>query len=41
MQMLHIKGWPKNKGYWKPPLSGYMPMRHDLAIIDGVTMKAK
>ena len=36
-----IKGWPQNKDVRVPSLGRYWPIRHGLAMIDGVTIKDK
>ena len=44
LQMLQayiIRGWLQNKDDLEPTLQGYLPIRHELAIIDGVAMKGK
>ena len=42
MLKAHItRGWPWNKDELEPNLGGYWPLRHDLAMIIGVTMKDK
>ena len=44
LQMLQahiIKEWPQNKGEIESSLGGYWPIRHNLAMIDGVTLKGK
>ena len=43
LQMLqaHMRGWPQNKENLEPGLGGYWPIRHNLAMSNGVVMKGK
>ena len=44
LQMLKthiIRGWPQNKDDLEPSLDGYWPIRHDLAMMNSVTMKGE
>ena len=40
-QVHKIKAWPQNKDETEPSLRRYSPIRHDLAMINGVAMKGK
>ena len=36
-----IKGWPQNKDETESNVGGFWPIRHDLAMVNGVAMKCK